>query len=67
MSIEGLVGGIMIIVASIGNGESSKALWNTAVLIDKVGTKSQQGTWGASAHEEFNQAIKDSILKVGQR
>ena len=67
MSIEGLVGGFMMIVASIGSGESGKALWNTAVLMDKAGTKSEQGTWGASAHEELNQAIKDSILKMGQR
>ena len=68
MSIEGFIGGLMMIAASVSTGDvSSKTIWNTAVLIDRANTKTEQGTWGASAHEESHQAIKDAILKAGQR
>ena len=67
MSIEGLIGGIMMIVASASTGEvDSKTVWNTAILIDKSITKTEQGTWEASAHEESYQIIKDTIRKIGE-
>ena len=67
MSIEGLIGGIMMIVASTSTGEvDSKTVWNTAILIDKSITKTEQGTWEASAHEESYQIIKDTIKKIGE-
>lgn len=67
MSIEGLLGGIMMIVVSVSNTGTVDAntIWNTAVLIDKASTKTSEGTWGASAHEEGYQITKDSILKMG--
>jgi len=34
-------------------------------LIDKIITKTEEGTWGASAHEEGYQILKDTILKIG--
>ena len=67
MSIEGLIGGMMMIVASVSTGTvDSKTVWNTAILIDKSISKTDQGTWGASAHEESYQIIKDTIRKIGE-
>ena len=67
MSIEGLIGGMMMIVASASTGGvDSKTVWNTAILIDKSITKTEQGTWEASAHEESYQIIKDTIRKIGE-
>ena len=68
MSIEGFIGGLMMIASSVTTGNlDSKTVWNTAVLIDKVNTKTEQGTWGASAHEESYQVVKDAIIKAGKR
>lgn len=68
MSIEGLIGGVMMLVVSASSGTvDSRTIWNAAVLADKVAIKTKQGTWGASAHEESHQAIKDTIRKLGQR
>lgn len=67
MSIEGLIGGMMMIVASVSTGGvDSKTVWNTAILIDKSIAKTEQGTWEASAHEESYQIIKDTIRKIGE-
>lgn len=67
MSIEGLIGGMMMIVASVTTGTvDSKTVWNTAILIDKSISKTDQGTWEASAHEESYQIIKDTIRKIGE-
>ena len=68
MSIEGLIGGVMMLLASVSSGTvDSRTIWNAAVLADKAVIKTEQGTWGASAHEESYQAIKDTILKLGQK
>ena len=65
MSIEGLIGGIMMLVVSASSGTvDSKTVWNTAVLLDKA---SQHRNWSGSAHEESHQVIKDTIRKLGQR
>ena len=65
MSIEGLIGGIMMLVVSASSGTvDSKTVWNTAVLIDKA---SQKRDWSGSVHEESHQAIKDIVRKLGQR
>jgi hypothetical protein len=67
MSIEGILGGFMMLVASVSNTGTidSNTIWNPAILIDKASTKTSEGTWGASAHEEGFQITKDSILKMG--
>jgi ABC-type molybdate transport system substrate-binding protein len=65
MSIEGLIGGVMMLLASVSSGTvDSKTVWNTAVLIDKA---SQKRDWSGSMHEESHQAIKDTIRQLGQR
>lgn len=56
-----------MIVASVTTGTvDSKTVWNTAILIDKSISKTDQGTWEASAHEESYQIIKDTIRKIGE-
>ena len=68
MSIEGLIGGVLYLVVSVSSGTvDSKTVYQGAVLVDKAVIKTEQGTWGASAHEESHQAIKDTIRKLGQR
>ena len=65
MSIEGLIGGIMMLIASASSGTvDSKTIYQGAVLVDKA---IQKQDWSASAHEESHQAIKDTIRKLGQR
>ena len=65
MSIEGLIGGIMMLIVSASSGTvDSKTVWNTAVIIDKA---SQHKNWSGSVHEESHQAIKDTIRQLGQR
>jgi hypothetical protein len=65
MSIEGLIGGIMVLIASASSGTvDSKTVYQGAVLVDKA---IQKRDWSASAHEESYQAIKDTILKLGRR
>lgn len=68
MSIEGLIGGVMILVASVSTNDTvdSKTIWNAVVLADKAIIKTEQGTWGDSVHEESYQIIKDSIEKLGR-
>jgi hypothetical protein len=36
------------------------------LIASKVITKTQSGTWGASIHEETQQAVKDAVRKAGQ-
>ena len=69
MSIEGLIGGVLYLVVSVASGGTvdSKTIWNAAVLADRAVIKTEQGTWGKSAHEESHQAIKDTLRKIGQR
>ena len=40
-------------------------VYKGTVLTGKVIEKTEEGTWGASAHEEGYQIIKDTILKIG--
>ena len=69
MSIEGLIGGVLYLVVSVASGGTvdSRTIWNAAVLADKAVIKTEQGTWGSSAHEESYQIVKDVILKAGQQ
>ena len=65
MSVESLIGGFMVIVASVANGEvDSRTVWNTAVMMDKA---SQHKNWSGSAKEEGHQILKDIIIRTGQK
>ena len=67
MSIEAILGGVVMIV-QVATGQvdlNARHIYNTAVLIDKAIIKKEEGTWGASAHEEGYQITKDTILIIG--
>jgi len=64
MSIEGLIGGVMMLLASVSSGTvDSRTVYQGAVLVDKA---IQKRDWSASAHEESHQAVKDIILDMGK-
>ena len=65
MSIEGLIGGIMMLIASASSGTvDSKTVYQGAMLVDRA---IQKKDWSASAHEESHQVIKDNIRKLGRQ
>ena len=37
----------------------------TAKTVYAIEQKTEQGTWGASAHEESYQIIKDTVRRIG--
>jgi hypothetical protein len=65
MSIEGLIGGVMLLVAAVSDGPvDSRTIYQSLVLVDRA---LQKKDWSQSAHEESHQIIKDTIRKLGQR
>ena len=65
MSIEGFITGVMILFSPVEQMTVVEKVWQGAILTDKAIIKTDQGTWGASGHEEVNQIVKDIILKQG--
>ncbi len=65
MSIEGFIAGLVLLVAPVEQVSIVEKVWKATVLTDKALIKSHEGTWGASAHEEKYQIIKDGILIIG--
>jgi|TARA_S200000501_G_scaffold340453_1_gene349041 hypothetical protein len=65
MSIEGLITGVVLLFTPVEQMSVVEKVWRGAVLTDKVIIKTEEGTWGASGHEEINQIVKDIILKQG--
>ena len=65
MSITGLVSGILMLLAPVEEVDIVSKIYKGTVLTGKVIQKTENGTWGASAHEEGYQITKDSILKLG--
>ena len=65
MSIEGLITGVVLLFTPVEQMSVVEKVWRGAVLTDKVIIKTEEGTWGSSAHEEVNQIVKDIILKQG--
>ena len=43
----------------------TKNIYNATVLAGKIIEKTEEGTWGASVHEEGYQILKDTIFKIG--
>ena len=66
MNILGTITGIFMLFVPV-NGEVAvtKNIYNGVVLAGKIIEKTDEGSWGASAHEEGYQIIKDTILKIG--
>tara|TARA_Y100000310_G_scaffold152960_1_gene152409 strand:+ start:230 stop:439 length:210 start_codon:yes stop_codon:yes gene_type:complete len=66
MNIIGAITGVFMLFVPVSSEVAlTKNVYNGAVLIDKIITKTEEGTWGASAHEEGYQILKDTILKIG--
>ena len=65
MSIEGFITGVMILFSPVEQMTVVEKVWQGAILTDKAIIKTEQGTWGASGHEEIKQIVKDMILKQG--
>ena len=55
-----------MLLAPVEEVSTASKIYQGAVLTGKVITKTEEGTWGASAHEEGHQIIKDTILKIGE-
>ena len=65
MSVEGLIGSVMLLITSVSTGTvDSKTVWNTAVMIDRA---SQHKNWSGSVKEESYSGLKKIILRAGQR
>ena len=66
MNIVGAITGIIMLFIPVNSEVAvTKNIYNGAVLAGKIIEKTEEGTWGASAHEEGYQILKETILKIG--
>ena len=63
-SIQGIVSGIWIAMTGADDGNTAGKVLTTAQLIYAIKQKTEAGTWGASAHEESHQLIKDTLRRI---
>jgi hypothetical protein len=61
-----IIAGFLMLLAPIEEVSTISQVYKGVVLTGKVIEKTEEGTWGASAHEEGYQIIKDTILKIGE-
>ena len=65
MNITGLITGFLMLLAPVEEVNITSQIYKGVVLTGKVIEKTEEGTWGASAHEEGHTAIKNFILEIG--
>ena len=65
MNITGMITGFLMLLAPTEEVNITSQIYKGVVLTGKVIEKTEEGTWGASVHEEINQIIKDTILQIG--
>ena len=65
MNITGLITGFLMLLAPVEEVNIASKIYKGTVLTGKVIEKTEEGTWGASAHEEGPTAIKNFILELG--
>ena len=66
MNILGAITGIFMLFVPVKSEVAvTKNIYNATVLAGKIIEKTEEGTWGASAHEEGYQILKDTILEIG--
>lgn len=65
MNITGLISGIVMLMSPSADVELANTIYKTVVTTAKVIEKTEDGTWGASAHEEGYHITKDTILIIG--
>lgn len=66
MNILGAITGFFMLFIPVESEVAvTKNIYNATVLAGKIIEKTEQDNWGASAHEEGYQILKDTILKIG--
>ena len=65
MNITGLITGFLMLLAPVEEVNITSQIYKGVVLTGKVIEKTEEGTWGASAHEEGYTGIKNIILEIG--
>ena len=65
MNITGMITGFLMLFVPAEEVNIASKIYKGTVLTGKVIEKTEEGTWGASAHEEGYQIIKDTILEIG--
>ena len=65
MSIQSAISGILMLFAPVEEVDIASKIYKGTIFTGKVIQKTEDGTWGASAHEEGYQITKDTILKMG--
>ena len=65
MNITGLITGFLMLLTPVEEVSTISQVYKGVVLTGKVIEKTEEGTWGASAHEEGHTAIKNFILELG--
>ncbi len=65
MNITGMITGFLMLLAPIEEVNITSKIYQGVVLTGKVIEKTEEGTWGASMHEEGYQITKDTILRIG--
>ena len=67
MNILGAITGVFMLFIPVKSEVAvTKNIYNGVVLAGKIIEKSEEGSWGASVHEEGYQIIKDTIIKIGE-
>ena len=66
-SITGILTGIALTVTGEGDSTTASNVLKAGKIIYAIEQKTEQGTWGASAHEESHQILKDVITDMGRK
>ena len=65
-SIAGIITGVFVTITGATDGNVTVGdVLQTAKTVYAIEQKTEQGTWGASAHEESYQIIKDTVRRIG--
>ncbi len=65
MSIQSLLSSLVMLIAPVEEVNIADKIYKGTVMAGKIIEKTEEGSWGASAHEEGYQITKDTILKSG--
>ena len=65
MNITGLISGIVMLLSPTEEVNIASKIYKGTVLAGKVIEKTDEGTWGASMHEEGYTGLKNTILEIG--
>jgi hypothetical protein len=65
MSVEGAIAGLIMLLQPVNDANVGQKVYQGIIYTGKVIQKTDEGTWGASMHEEGYQITKDTILRIG--